>query len=122
MESPSPYDRLHTSLDELERASLENVARSNEIRRRLDVIREGLARGERLSDIVRAQPLPTTVELISTNIEVLQTIGAQLRTAHAQTLRSEGMTIAAIAELYGVTRQRVSALLKQKSAFETPGA
>ncbi len=122
MESSSAYDRLRASLDQLERASLDNLVRSNDVLRRLALIREGLDRGERLSDLMTSLPLPTTVELISTNIEVLQTIGAQLRTAHAQTLRSEGMTIAAIAELYGVSRQRVSALLKQKSAFETPGA
>lgn len=54
--------------------------------------------------------------MITANIDALQGIGAQLRAAQAQALRQEGFTISAIADRFGVTRQRVSALLRQKSA------
>ena len=56
--------------------------------------------------------------MITENIDTLHGIGARLRAAQAQALRDEGLTIAAIADLFGVTRQRVSALLKQKAATD----
>ena len=44
--------------------------------------------------------------------------GAVEGAAQALALRDEGLTISDIAELFGVTRQRVSALLRQKSATD----
>ena len=58
------------------------------------------------------------VELITTNMATLETAGAEFRAAEALALRAEGLTIGAIAELFGVTRQRISALLKQKAAVQ----
>jgi transcriptional regulator len=47
----------------------------------------------------------------------LETAGAEFRAAEALALRAEGLTIEAIADLFGVTRQRISALLEQKAAL-----
>ena len=47
----------------------------------------------------------------------LETVGSELRASLALALRDEGLTIEAIAGLFGVTRQRISALLKQKAAI-----
>ncbi len=114
--SPATDERLLAALEELDRMISDNVARSREIQRRVRHIERRIRSGRSLAETVQAESEPRTMEMITTNIDVLQGIGAQLRTAQAQALREEGLTISAIADLFGVTRQRVSALLRQKSA------
>lgn len=108
--------RLETALDAIEIAAAENVERSLEIQRRARELRAGLASGAPLVDHVRDEPRPAMVELLTANMATLETAGAELRVAQALALRAEGLTIEAIADLFGVTRQRISALLKQKTA------
>lgn len=109
-------DRLVAALDAMESAAADNVERSVEIQRRAGKLRDALAGGASLVEFVEREPTPRTVELLSTNMATLETAGAELRAAQALALRAEGLTIEAIAELFGVTRQRISALLKQKAA------
>jgi len=52
------------------------------------------------------------VELTRDNLATLVEAGSRLRRAEAHALHAEGMTMEQIAELFGVTRQRVSALLR----------
>ena len=110
--------RLLTALAAIETAAGENVERSLEVQRRAAMLRQRLESGEDLVDIVRDEESPRVVELLSTNMTTLETAGAEVRAAQALALRAEGLTIQAIADLFGVTRQRVSALLKQKTAVE----
>lgn len=107
---------LAAALDAIEEAASENAERSVEIQARARNLRSGLEAGEALIDMVRDEPRPAIVELLTTNMTTLETAGAQLRAAQALALRAEGLTIEAIAELFGVTRQRISALLRQKAA------
>lgn len=109
-------ERLLAALDALELAAADNIGRAQEIQRRLGELRVHLEAGRPLHDAIAAESEPRTVELLTANIDSLHGVGAQLRAAQAQALRDEGMSIAAVADLFGVTRQRVSALLKQKSA------
>ena len=109
---------LVAALDAIEAAAGDNAERSLEIQARARSLRSGLDAGEPLVDLVRDEPRPSTVELLSTNMATLETAGAQLRAAKALALRAEGLTIEAIAGLFGVTRQRISALLRQKAAAE----
>lgn len=117
-----PHDetvtRLLHALREIEDGAAENVERSIEIQRRVRFLRERLEAGEDLVGLVRREEPPRVVELLSTNMATLETVGAQLRASQALALRAEGLTIESIAELFGVTRQRISALLKQKAATE----
>lgn len=110
--------RLMAALETIEEAAGDNVERSLEVQRRASELREQLAAGESLVDLVRDEEPPRVVELLSTNMATLETAGAELRAAQALALRAEGLTIEAIAELFGVTRQRISALLKQKAATD----
>lgn len=64
-------------------------------------------------DIVHETGRPLVVELITQNMERLQTSGAALRQAHAAVLHDEGLSMEQIAGLFGVTRQRISALLQR---------
>ncbi len=111
-----PIERLKVALSNIERAAQENAERSRQIQRRARRLRDQLQAGRELTELVRRESPPRMVELLSHNMAALETAGAEFRAAEALALRAEGLTLEAIAELFGVTRQRVSALLKQKAA------
>lgn len=108
--------RLIDLLDELDAAATENVARGNLIRVRLRELREALAAGESVSDAIAHESEPRAVEMISANMAMLEDAGSRYRAGLALALRKDGITIEAIGELFGVSRQRISALLMQKAA------
>lgn len=92
----------------------------------IEASRQAIARATRIRGL-RAQDLayrdiadetgkPLVVELITENIDRLRTSGAALRRAHARALHEEGLTMDQIAELFGVTRQRISAILQKGTA------
>lgn len=117
MTAPDPHlERLIDALREIETAAADNAERSLEVQRRAVELRESLERGESLVDLVVDEESPRVVELLSANMLTLETAGAELRAAQALALRAEGLTIERIADLFGVTRQRISALLRQKAA------
>ncbi len=113
---PTALARLSVALTSIENAAAENVERSLEIQRRVRRLNEQLAGGQPLVELVEAEESPRVVELITSNMAALETVGAELRASLALALREEGLTIEAIAGLFGVTRQRISALLKQRAA------
>jgi hypothetical protein len=76
--------------------------------------RERRREGSSYVDAVAAEDQPV-VELVSRMIDVLVVAGSRLRRAEARALHSEGATMEEIAQLFGVTRQRVSALLKSSN-------
>ena len=108
------------ALASIEQAAADNVDRSVEIQRRVRWLHSQIDAGDDLTELVEAEASPRVVELISTNIASLETVGSELRASLALALREEGLTIEAIAGLFGVTRQRISALLRQKAAVENP--
>ncbi len=113
-------ERLSMALASIEQAAADNVDRSVEIQRRVRWLHSQIDAGDDLTELVEAEASPRVVELISTNIASLETVGSELRASLALALREEGLTIEAIAGLFGVTRQRISALLRQKAAVENP--
>lgn len=113
---PEPIARLIDALADLEAAASDNLERSRQIQRRAHHLRTRLQAGADVTRLVEAESSPRMVELLTTNMTTLETAGAEFRAAEAMALRAEGLTIEAIASLFGVTRQRISALLKQKSA------
>ena len=112
-----PTQRLLSTLTDIEAAATDNLERSRQLQQRARTLRQQLQAGDDLVDLVEAEETPRMVELISANMATLETAGAEFRAAEALALRARGLTINAIAELFGVTRQRISALLKQKSAI-----
>jgi hypothetical protein len=89
-----------------------NIARSEQIKTRVHHLLTRLEAGEQLSDIVEAEPPPLIPALITANIEALHDVGATFRRSEATALRAHGYTMDRIAQLFGVTRQRISHLLK----------
>lgn len=99
------------ALEELSDATDANIARARQIKRRITALRRQVAGETPLADIVRNEARPLIVELITENILTLQSVGAGLRWSEANALKQEGLSVADIARLFGVSRQRISALL-----------
>ena len=71
-------------------------------------------------EIVTGEDRPLVVERISTVLASLATAGHAWRREQAVALQSENVSINRIAALFGVTRQRISALLKEPDADAEP--
>lgn len=104
--------RLVDVLRQLHEMAEANIARSETIKARIDHLLARIEAGEPLPEIVEAETRPLIPTLITENIEALQEVGAMLRRAEAAALRAHGYTMERIADLFGVTRQRISALLQ----------
>lgn len=106
--------RLADAISALDDALVANVTRNDLIRERLHVLASGIEAGQPVKQLLDDEPEPRLVELLTANLEALNSAGADLRATEARALRSEGLTIEAIAQRFGVTRQRISALLRQR--------
>jgi hypothetical protein len=71
--------------------------------------------GRSWTDIVSGEARPLVVERISTVLAALATAGHTWRREQAAALQGEQVSINRIAAMFGVTRQRISALLKERS-------
>ncbi len=71
-------------------------------------------RGRSWLEIVTAETRPLIVEQVSSVLARLATVGSAWRREEAAALRAENVSINRIAGLFGVTRQRVSALLQER--------
>jgi len=100
------------ALRDLEDALDDNARRMEQIKRRIREIREQRAAGRSYREIVEATEGDLSVQLITEATQALAEFGARVRRAEAVALYAEGMTMEEIAEKFGVTRQRVSALLR----------
>jgi hypothetical protein len=67
-------------------------------------------------DIVSGESRPLVVERISTVLASLATAGHAWRREQASALQGEQVSINRIAAMFGVTRQRISALLREPEA------
>jgi hypothetical protein len=71
-------------------------------------------------DIVSAEERPLIVEQVSRAMSSLATVGGLWRREQAAALALENVSINRIAALYGVTRQRVSAILRGRVVDPDP--
>ena len=67
-------------------------------------------------EVVTGESRPLVVERISTVLASLATAGHAWRQEQAVALQAEQVSINRIAALFGVTRQRISALLRERDA------
>jgi hypothetical protein len=79
---------------------------------RIEFMRQARQAGSRFVDLVPEGHRPMLLEATNTTLEGLLTAGTRLRRMVAQVLYSEGMTMDEVAAVLGVTRQRISALLR----------
>lgn len=92
---------LQSSADDLQRLS-----------ERARGLKAEFTEGRVLRELVAAEPKPLVVAQVSALLDRIASAGAALRRAEAQQLRAEGLTQQEVADLFGVTRQRVAALLE----------
>lgn len=125
----TPYDpvverreqELLVALNAIERVLETNELRTQLAKIRIQKLREALADKEiPLPDVVGQTDRPLLPELISDMIAELQDAGFQVRKAEACALRAYGLSMDAIAKLFGVTRQRVWQLTREASPVPAP--
>jgi DNA-directed RNA polymerase sigma subunit (sigma70/sigma32) len=109
MAGGDPFDK---ALGDLDRALEANARRMERIKRRIGEIRRQRSAGRSYREIVEATKEDLSVQLITEAKQALDEVGARVRREEALALYGEGMTMEEIAEKFGVTRQRVSALLR----------
>lgn len=126
LDSPGPDDEALACLSDLAAASGELHHQLSELSQRLV-----FTRGRHLPGLSYAQMMPledrvATMEQISAAIKALVREGSRFRRLEARALYAEGLTMAQLATVFGVSRQRVSVLLRDSEdppqAAGQPGA
>jgi hypothetical protein len=98
------------------------IAELQHARNRSERLLEKRRSGRPWLEIVTGEARPLVVESISTVLGSLATAGHAWRLEQASALQGEDVSINRIAALFGVTRQRISALLRERDAERAPGA
>jgi hypothetical protein len=83
---------------------------------RADQLIEGRRGGRAWLDIVSSEEPPLVIETITRVLTDLGELGSRFRREEALALQRENISITRIAELFRVSRQRVSALLQNRPA------
>lgn len=109
-------DAVLQALDALDAALAENAGRWAAIRKRIARVARERDAGRGYREIVDDEPGQLLVEMLTEATNALESAGAVVRRAEARALHEEGMTMDQIAVAFGVTRQRVSALLREPRA------
>jgi hypothetical protein len=107
---------LRTLIAELESCT----SQLDQARTRAGSLLEARESGRAWQDIVSGESRPLVVERISSVLGSLSTAGHAWRREQAAALQAEDVSINRIAALFGVTRQRISALLKEAGAPADP--
>lgn len=104
------------ALNELDQALDQTIEMVEDMKRRCEAIRDAHAEGTPLREIVPRERAPLLVQLLTRTTDLLHSYGNRVRRTEARALYEQGMTMEEIATLFGVTRQRVSALLRSHAA------
>jgi hypothetical protein len=105
-------DAVLDALDELVRAARQNVTDWMTVLERVDRIRNARAAGVPYREMDVAGR--SVIASLAAAQERLAVAAATFRRAAARELRNEGMSSAAIADAFGVSRQRIAALLSNE--------
>jgi DNA-directed RNA polymerase sigma subunit (sigma70/sigma32) len=105
-------DAFMKAVDDLDEAPGDSLEMTRRMKERIGEIRAARTAGRPLREIVPRQERPLLVQLLTENANLLHSYGTRVRRSEARALHREGLTMDEIARLFGVSRQRVSALLK----------
>ena len=119
---PTDADEVLAAIESVVQALTENQSRTEIALQRAADIREQRLAGRSYTEIYESSEHPLLVEILTTNVLELHDVGHHLRTAQAWALRQEGLSTQRIAQLYGVSRQRIMALLRSASGAESQGS
>jgi hypothetical protein len=104
------------ALEELVAAAEDVTRMTAHITARAAHIRTRRMEGLPYRQIVADEDLPLIAALLTENIQRLEAAGTRFRQAEAHALHAEGMTMEQIGHLFGLTRQRISTLIRAASA------
>jgi transcriptional regulator with XRE-family HTH domain len=107
-------DAFMDALDDLDRALDDIIEMAQRMKQRITQLRGARAQGRPLREIVPEEQTPLIVQLLTESTNLLHSFGNRVRRTEARALHGEGMTMDQIAGLFGVSRQRVSALLRDE--------
>jgi hypothetical protein len=108
--------RTVAAFDALVRTLAETCRQTETLADRAAQTRDRIATGVVLSEFVEAEPRPLIITTMTELLDSLSDAAAEVRRAEAHQLRAEGLSHERIAQLFGVTRQRVAALLSPPPA------
>ncbi|MGO8864097.1 MAG: hypothetical protein ACLQRH_25505 [Acidimicrobiales bacterium] len=106
-------DEVLKALDELDTVLKENAERERALFQRIAQVRMARENGQEWKSILAGEDEPSTVQLVSTILRRQSEASGYLRRSLVVALRAEGQSIPSIANLFGVTHQRVSNLLRR---------
>ena len=109
------------AIDSVVQALRDNLSRTEMALQRATEIREQRLAGRSYTDIYEQSERPQLVEILTMYVLELHDVGHRLRTCQAWALRQEGLSTQRIAQLYGVSRQRIMALLRSASDSANQG-
>jgi hypothetical protein len=117
---PGAGDPAVRALEELSAQIRESIRQLQAADERLGHLAELRAAGESWFDIVSNEERPLVVETVTRVLDDLGEIGSRFRREEALALQRENVSTYRIGELFGVTRQRISALVRER-ASPAPG-
>ena len=106
-------DDVLEALDALLVVLRDSTKRNQDATRRAQTIRRLRSHGRPYRDILGRVERGLILQVTRENLDGLLQASSRLRRAEARALHAEGMTMEEIAALFGVTRQRVSFLLRE---------
>lgn len=108
-------DATIDALEGLSQALEEMSSDQRLLQQRLKELQRQRSEGRAWRDILGEEDGPGTMQIVSRMLACLAKASGTLRKELVDTLRREGVSIPAIAKLFGVTHQRVSNLLRRPS-------
>jgi hypothetical protein len=109
----SEADEVLKALTELETVLRENAEHERVLFQRIAALRLARESGQEWRTILSDEDEPGTVQVVSTVLRRQSEASGYLRRSLVVALRAEGQSIPSIANLFGVTHQRVSNLLRR---------
>ena len=106
-------DEVLKALGELELVLRENAEQERLLFQRVGALRLARESGKEWRTILSDEEGPGTVQMVSTVLRRQSEASGYLRRSLVVALRAEGQSIPSIAQLFGVTHQRVSNLLRR---------
>ncbi|GAA1865120.1 hypothetical protein GCM10009836_51760 [Pseudonocardia ailaonensis] len=123
--SENHSDPARSALRALDDQLARTIADLTRARERVVELEELRDAGRSWHEIVSHEERPLVVEAVTRALDDLGTVGGRFRRQEAMALQRESVSITRIGKLFGVSRQRVSAILQegQRSRPEDgPGA
>jgi hypothetical protein len=106
-------DQVIAALDELTTAVEANARDGKLLVRRVDELRKARAKGKPWWEVLGQERKPGVLDLVGRMLNRLGESSSGVRRPLASAMRREGLTIPAVAHIFGVSHQRVSTLLRR---------